>query len=131
MLVWCRGVVAMGAARRARELRLSVRRRRGSELDRGASRCPRGATRGASAPCLRGYAHVSSSRQRPARHAFGSCSLASEVGCSRALSSGSWCSIPGWRSDGGRASSGSADVMPHNMRERCDSSRVRAHMWLP
>jgi hypothetical protein len=35
MLVRCRGVVAMGAARRARELRLSVRRHRGSELDRG------------------------------------------------------------------------------------------------
>jgi hypothetical protein len=37
---------------------LSIRRWRSGELDRGASRCPRDAMRGASAPCLRGYARV-------------------------------------------------------------------------
>jgi hypothetical protein len=44
--------------RRAHELRLSVRQHRGSELDRGTSTCSRGATRGASALCLRHYTRV-------------------------------------------------------------------------
>jgi hypothetical protein len=52
------------AAWRAREMHLSVRQRRGGELDRGASGCPRGAMKGASAPCLRDYARAATELHR-------------------------------------------------------------------
>jgi hypothetical protein len=82
---------------------LSVRRRRGGELDRGESRCPRSTTRGTSAPCLPGYAwahgqrcaggiqvsmwcnegHTGSAVQGPLWHAFDHVSSASGTGCTR------------------------------------------------
>jgi hypothetical protein len=45
-------------------MHLSVRQRRGGELDRGASGCPRGAMKGASAPCLRDYARAATELHR-------------------------------------------------------------------
>jgi hypothetical protein len=44
---------------------------------------PQGTTEDASAPCLRGYAGVGSTRQRPPRHTIGSGSLASGAACLR------------------------------------------------
>jgi hypothetical protein len=64
---------------------LSIRRRQGSELDRGggiqvSTRRNKGCQR--TLP-TRLRACTGSARWRPARHAFGSYSLASEAGCSR------------------------------------------------
>jgi hypothetical protein len=41
---------------------LSIHQRRGGELDRGESRSPHGASRGASTPRLPGYAHLRGQR---------------------------------------------------------------------
>jgi hypothetical protein len=96
-----------------------------------ASRCPHDATRGANAPCLRGYARTWAALDS-GLHSMLSAATAwpGKAGYSRASSSSSWRSIPGWCSNGDRASSGRANVMSHGTRERCDSSRVRAHRWL-
>jgi hypothetical protein len=57
---------------------LSIRRWRGGELDRGASRCPHGATRGTNAPWLRGYTRAG--RATPGLDSTPSAALAPTAG---------------------------------------------------
>jgi hypothetical protein len=103
---------------------LSVRQHRGSELDRGASWCPCGATRGANTPWLRGYAHAAgSATQGPRQRAFGRVSSASGAGSARLHRRAPSAGIPTGAATGGSRAVGSVNAMLHGMRRRCDGSR--------
>jgi hypothetical protein len=89
----------------------------------GASRCPCGATSGASTPCLRGYTGVWAVLCR------GHVSSASGVGGARLRHRAPGAGIPTGAATGGSRAVGSVDAMLHDMRRRCNGSRLQVDRW--
>jgi hypothetical protein len=96
----------------------------------GASRCPRGATKGADAPWLCGYAReTGSTMQGPRRRAFGRVSSASGVGSARLRRRAPGTGILAGTTTGGIRAAGSVDATLHGTRRRCDGSRRQVDRW--
>jgi hypothetical protein len=125
-----RGTVAKEAPSRAHELRLSVRRRRGSELERGGIKVSMWRNEWCQHTLpTRLHRCVGSAMQGPRHRAFGHVSSASGVGGARLRHRAPGAGIPTGAATGGSRAAGSVDAMLHDMRRRCNGSRLQVDRW--